>query len=278
LLAASLQALARAGSRHRQKFLVIKEEVLADWAEKHGLSRRQVYQQALAAGIFPESLERNFPALSIQEQLQLWRSRVLVAGLGGLGGYQAQLLGRLGIGTLLLADGDRFAPANLNRQLLATTDSLGKSKARITAEFLRHINPALEVQPVEAYIDETSYPVYFPRVDLALDALDSIAGRRQLLTAARKASKPIIHGAVLGQDGQVTTILPGDCPAFESRHLRQTSSIEESPPVLAPIVALVASLQVQEAIRLLLGRPLAYHGSLAYLDGDTGRLEIFSLW
>jgi molybdopterin-synthase adenylyltransferase len=277
LLVASLQALARGGSRQRQEFLVIKEGVLAAWAEQHGFSRRQAYQQALAAGIFPESLERNFPTLSIQEQLQLGRSRVLVVGLGGLGGYQAQLLGRIGIGSLLLADGDRFAPTNLNRQLLATTDSLGKSKAWITAEFLHRLNPALEVQPIDEYLDETNYPIYFHQVDLALDALDTIAGRRQLLAAARKAAKPIIHGAVLGQDGQLTTILPGDSPAFESRYLSETSAAEEAPPVLAPIVALVASLQVQEAVRLLLGRPLAYHGRLAYLDGDTGRLEFFPL-
>jgi molybdopterin/thiamine biosynthesis adenylyltransferase len=276
LLKNSLQALARIGSRQHQEFQVIEERALATWAEQHGLSKRQAYQQALAAGIFPESLERNFPTLSIQEQLHLWRSRVLVVGLGGLGGYQAQLLGRLGTGTLILADGDRFTPANLNRQLLATTDSLGKSKARITAEFIQRLNPALEVRPVEEYLDETSYPVYFSRVDLALDALDTIAGRRLLLAAARRAGKPLIHGAVLGQDGQVTTIFPEDSPDFESRYLSQ-AALAASPPVLAPVVCTVAGLQVQEAVRLLLGRPLAYHGRLAYLDGDTGCLEIFSL-
>jgi molybdopterin/thiamine biosynthesis adenylyltransferase len=277
LLVASLQALARGGSRQRQEFLVIEEGVLAAWAEQHGLSRRQAYQKALAAGIFPESLERNFPTLSIQEQLQLCRSRVLVVGLGGLGGYQAQLLGRLGVGSLLLADGDRFAPTNLNRQLLATESSLGQSKAFITAEFLRSINPALEAHPLEEYLNAANYASYLHQVDLALDGLDTLSARRELLAAARETGKPVIHGAVLGQDGQVTTILPADDPAFESRHLSQASPTVEPPPVLAPIVSLVASLQVQEALRLLRGHPPAYHGRLAYLDGDTGRLEFFPL-
>ncbi len=188
------------------------------------------------------------------------------------------LLARLGVGRLLLADGDCFAPSNLNRQLLATRASLGQSKARTTDEFLRSINPALEVQPLEAYLEEANYALYLQQVDLALDALDTFSARRELLAAARGVGKAVIHGAVLGQDGQVTTILPTDEPTFESRYLSQSSPAAEPPPVLAPIVSLVASLQVQEAVRLLLHRSLAYHGRVAYLDGDTGRLEIFPLW
>ncbi len=182
------------------------------------------------------------------------------------------------MGRLLLADGDRFAPTNLNRQLFATRDTLGQSKAGVTADFLRKINPAVEVQLLEEYLDSTNYPVILPQVDLALDALDTFMARRQLLIAAREAGKPVIHGAVLGQDGQITTILPGDKPVFESEYLNQPSLPAEPPPVVAPSVSLVASLQVQEAIRLLLDLPLAYHGSLVYLDGDTGRMEFFPLW
>jgi molybdopterin/thiamine biosynthesis adenylyltransferase len=195
--------------------------------------------------------------------------------LGGLGGYQSQLLARLGLGRLLVADGDRFAPSNLNRQLLATSASLGESKTRTTAEVLRQISPALEIQVLEEYLVKDTYALYLPQVDLALDALDTIPARLELLAAARQTGKPVVHGAVLGQDGQVSTILPGDPLSFESRHLSQALADVESPPVLAPIVSLVASLQVQEAVRLLLRKPLAYHGRLAYLDGDTGCLEFF---
>lgn len=258
--------------------MVIETGRLEDWAGEHRLSVRQAFEQALLAGIFPDSLERNFPSLTAPEQLRLFKRSVLVAGLGGLGGYQATLLARLGVGRLLLADGDCFAPSNLNRQLLATRDSLGRSKARLSAEFLVGLNPALEVRPLEAYLDAATFAAHLRQVDLGLDALDSFAARRQFLAAARQAGKPVIHGAVLGQDGQVTTILPTDGPEFESRYLNQASFDSEPPTVLAPSVALVAGLQVQEAVRLLLHRPLAYHGRLAYLDGDTGCLELFPLW
>jgi molybdopterin/thiamine biosynthesis adenylyltransferase len=258
--------------------LVIETGRLQDWAAEHRLTVRQAYEQALVAGVLPDSLERNFPSLTPPEQLRLFKSSVLVVGLGGLGGYQATLLARLGVGRLLLADGDCFAPTNLNRQLLATRDNMGRSKALITAEFLGGIHPALELRPLEEYLDAAKFTAYLRQVDLGLDALDSLAARRQFLAAARQAGKPVIHGAVLGQDGQVTTIFPTDDLAFESRYLNPSSFDSEPPPVLAPIVSLVASLQVQEAVRLLLQRPLAYHGRLAYLDGDTGRLEFFPLW
>jgi molybdopterin-synthase adenylyltransferase len=278
LLIDSLLDLARSGSRQRQNFLMIEERRLEDWAARQHLTLREAYQQVLAAGIFPESLERNFPTFNAQDQLRLFTSSVLIAGLGGLGGYQAQLLARIGVGRLLLADGDRFAPGNLNRQLLATRDNLNQSKAEATAAFLRRISPALELQPLEEYLDPVSYPCFLAQVDLALDALDTFMARRQLMIAAREAGKPVIHGAVLGRDGQLTTILPDDNPVFESEYLNQPSLPAAPPPVVAPSVALVASLQVQEGIRLLLDLPLAYHGSLAYLDGDTGRMEFFPLW
>jgi molybdopterin/thiamine biosynthesis adenylyltransferase len=277
LLSDELAALARSAVRQGLKFLVIEAERLEGWARENQLSPAQAWEQALLAGIFPENLERNFPTLSVQDQLQVYRSRVLVVGLGGLGGYQAMFLARLGVGHLLLADGDSFAPANLNRQILATMATLGQPKARATAGFLASINPALKIQPLGEYLQASDYATHLPQIDLVLDALDSLGARRELLAAARQAGKPVIHGAVLGHDGQVTTILPGDGPAFASKYLSAAISTPESPAVLAPIVAIVAGLQVQEAVRLLLNRPLAYHGRLAYLDGDTGRLEFFPL-
>jgi molybdopterin-synthase adenylyltransferase len=258
--------------------MILADGKLADWAQQHGLSLREAYEQALAHGIFPESLERNFPSISAPEQVRLLQSTILIAGLGGLGGYQAQLLARVGVGRLLLADGDSFAPTNINRQLLATRDTLGQPKAGVTAKYLRRISPALEIEPLEEYLDADNLAFYLPQADLVLDALDTFAARRQLLSAARTAGKPVMHGAVLGRAGQVTTILSEDEPVFEARYLKPALFAAEPPSVVAPNVSLVASLQVQETMRLLLNLPLAYHGRVMHWDGDTGRMEIFSLW
>jgi molybdopterin/thiamine biosynthesis adenylyltransferase len=86
----------------------------------------------------------------------------------------------------------------------------------------------------------------------------------------------LVHGAVQGVSCQVTTILPYDGDVYQE--LYGAAPVDAgSPEVLAPIVSLTASLQVQEAVRLLLGRPPAYHRLLAYMDGELGRLELLPL-
>ena len=120
-----LKSIATQVKRSGKEFLIIPQDRLRAWAAEQGLPLRQTIELALKAAIFPECFERNFPSLTAAEQLILWRSAALVAGLGGLGGLQAMLLARAGVGRLFLADGDAFAPSNLNRQLLATNPTLG---------------------------------------------------------------------------------------------------------------------------------------------------------
>jgi molybdopterin/thiamine biosynthesis adenylyltransferase len=251
---------------------------LQTWATERNLPLRRVLRFALEAGIFPECFERNFPSLTAAEQLILWRSTALVAGLGGLGGLQAMLLARAGVGRLYLADGDVFAPSNLNRQLLATAATLGQNKAVVTARHLREINEALSVEAIPEFLDGDRLRDFLPSVQVVLDALDTLTARRDLITVAQQAGVPVVHGAVHGVFGQVTTILPqdpGDFPYLFPPS--EPPATETAPGVLAPTVSLTASLQALEAIRLLLGQAPAYHGALAHFDGDTGRLEILSL-
>jgi molybdopterin/thiamine biosynthesis adenylyltransferase len=274
----SLKPKASIVQRRGQEFLVISRDQLHSWAAERGLSRRRTLELALEEGIFPEEWESNFPSLSAAEQLTLWRSRVLLAGLGGLGGCQAQLLARVGVGRLYLADGDCFTPSNLNRKLLATSETLGQNKALVTARHLRQINEALEIEAIPEFLDQGRLQNLLPEVQVVLDALDTLAARREIVAAAREAGIPVVHGAVSGAFGQVTTILPQD--PGQSSWLFPGAAPPESetaPGVLAPAVTLTASLQAMEALRLLLKQAPAYHGVLAHFDGDTGRLEILPL-
>lgn len=274
----SLKSKAATVLRGDQEFLVISRVQLHSWAAERNLSRRRAVELALEEGIFPEGLERNFPSLSAAQQLTLWRSRVILIGLGGLGGCQAQLLARAGVGRLYLADGDCFTPSNLNRQLLATSESLGQNKALVTARYLRQINEALEVEAIPEFLDPGRLQDFLPQVQVVLDALDTLATRREIVAAAQEAGVPVVHGAVSGAFGQVTTILPQD-PGDSSWlfPLAAPPAPETAPGVLAPAVTLTASLQAMEALRLLLNQAPAYHRVLAHFDGDTGRLEILPL-
>lgn len=274
---ASLEALARRLTRGGREFPVVADQDLMAWAASRGLPLPQAFGAALAAGIFPESLERNFPALSAREQLRLLRSAALVIGLGGLGGFQAVLLARLGVGRLVLADGDVFALSNLNRQVFATERTLGFNKALVAARHLKEIHPALQVEPVDQFLGPKNLPHYLVRVQVALDGLDNLPSRRDLFAAAQAAGVPVVHGAVHGHFGQVSTILPQDVESFRKIYALAQPGAEGPPEVLAPVVSLTASLQVQEAARLLLGKTPAYHNALAYFHGDTGRLEVLPL-
>jgi len=180
------------------------------------------------------------------------------------------------VGRLLLADGDDFTPANLNRQLLATEESLGLNKALVAARRVRAINPAIIAEALPYFLTPDNLGGCLGRVQVAADGLDTIAARRDLAAAAREAGIPLVHGAVTGRFGQVSTLMPagGGRDASHPVLARDAATARE---VLVPTVALVASLQVQEVVRLLLGQPPAYGDRLAHFDGDTGRLEILPL-
>ena len=102
-----------------------------------------VEEAALELGWMPARYQRNRRTVSIAEQLTLFRSRVVIVGAGGLGGYVIEELARLGVGTLVVADYDTFEEHNLNRQLLATLANLGAPKVEAAVERVGAINPAV---------------------------------------------------------------------------------------------------------------------------------------
>jgi molybdopterin-synthase adenylyltransferase len=274
----SLAAIAIGFTRAGREARRVPADALAAWAVRARLTLRQAVAAALTAGIFPEAWERNFPSLSPEEQLQLFNSSALVAGLGGLGGFLAELLARVGVGRLLLADGDHFSPANLNRQLLSTQQTLGANKALVAARRLNDINPALMAEAIPRFLTPDNLGGLLSQVQVVVDGLDSSEARQMIATAAPQAGVPLVHGAVHGKFGQVSTLMPKDVSGGAAApHPALAPDADTTREVLAPTVALVASLQVQEAIRILLGQPPVYRNHLAHFDGDTGRLEILPL-
>lgn len=215
--------------------------------------------------------ERNFPAVSAEEQEILRRKHVLVLGCGGLGGYLIELLARLGVGRLTVVDGDGFEPSNLNRQLYSAPAVLGQSKAITAAERVRAIAPNTVVKPVQAFFSEQNGDELVQGTDLVVDALDNLPARLLLEDTCDRHNVPYVHGAILGWNLQVTTGLPG------SRVLHGLyGGISQQPtddPVcktsLSMTPAVCAGLQVVEALKLLTGRTPALAGKLLLLDLRT---------
>ncbi|OGR14811.1 MAG: hypothetical protein A2097_13810, partial [Desulfobacula sp. GWF2_41_7] len=159
---------------------------------------------------FKERYDRNFNTFSHENQQKLEASTVVVIGLGGLGGSVCEMLARVGIGKLILVDGDVFEVSNLNRQILSEERLIGVPKAEAARDRVRAVNSGVEVIHRIEFLDEKNLYEHIKGSDVVMDCLDSIDIRFKLQDAAKKASVPIVSGAIAGVTGQVTTIFPED--------------------------------------------------------------------
>ena len=217
---------------------------------------------------------RNLGSITRQEQDFLHSRRVCVVGCGGLGGFLLEYLGRMGVGYLTAVDGDRFDPTNLNRQLLATEDNLGQSKAVEAKTRLARVNPDVQVTAVEQFLTAENAAEILAGHHLILDALDSIPHRLMLQRICRELEIPLVHGAVEGWFGQVTTVLPGDDSLSRLYHgATETSIPEHNSGTLAFAPALVAALQAGEAVKLLLDKEPALRGKVLFADILQNRFD-----
>ena len=221
----------------------------------------------LKNGHWPPALSRNYPALSAREQLRLLESKVVIAGLGGLGGYLSTFMARMGVGHIVLVDGDSYDLSNLNRQVLATHDTLGKNKARVSSEHCQSINPEMKTTVWETHFTTENGEDILRGTDLVLDGLDHIPTRKLLFSMAMDLNIPFIHGAVAEWSGQTSTFLPQQ--PFTIDQIYKSDTFSDTPPsVLAPAVAAIASIEALEATRLLIGCPPANVGKLVLFDGE----------
>jgi molybdopterin/thiamine biosynthesis adenylyltransferase len=249
-------------------------------ATAFALSKRSVEIAALEAGVIPQRYLRNIGSLEISGQKKLLQARALLVGAGGLGGTIAQLLARMGLGALVIADGDSFTEDNLNRQAFAVEQNVGQSKVRVARSEIVKINAATEVEIFEGYVTEKELAILVEGTDVAIDALDNMPSRFLLEKVCKETHTPLVHGAVAGFSGQVTVIYPEDIgfrAFYGNPQAMPEKGIEVKLGNLAGIVSAVASVQVQEAVKVItgLGRPL--RNRLLFLDSLNGSTEIISL-
>ena len=130
---------------------------------------------------------------------RLSNSRVAVFGVGGVGGYTVEALARSGIGELDLIDNDQVALTNLNRQIIATTKTLGRDKVDVAKERVMEINPSAKVNIYKKfYLPETKEEFDFTKYDYVVDAIDTVSGKIALVEQAKEAGVPIISSMGAG--------------------------------------------------------------------------------
>jgi molybdopterin/thiamine biosynthesis adenylyltransferase len=254
--------------------LTISPVGLAEVAAAAGISLRRAELAALDAHILPEHYLRGLGTLGWEGQRRLLEACVAVVGCGGLGGAVIEGLARSGVGRLIVVDGDTFVPHNLNRQLLGTMAALGRPKVEVAVERVAAVNPAVEVTPHAVWATADNLPGILAPADVVVDALDTPRDRLVLQAAAKQRGIPLVHGAIAGFIGQVTTIFPGDDTL--------TMLYGDEPPehgaesVLGtptPTPMLVAAVEVGEVLKLLAGIGEVLRGVLLYLDLESGAVE-----
>jgi molybdopterin/thiamine biosynthesis adenylyltransferase len=220
-----------------------------------GLSIGQVERIALEAGLLPSRYQRNRKTISLANQLRLFRSHAAVIGCGGLGGYIIEQLARLGVGRITAVDPDVFEEHNLNRQLYSSPGTLGRPKVEAAHKRVLEINPAVTLYPLKVAFSKTNGFEMLQGVDVVIDALDSIPVRLELAEVSAEVNAPLVHGAIGGWYGQVSTQFPGE-NTLRKIYSRNTDGkgVEKGlgNPSFTP--AVIASLEVAEACKVLIGQ------------------------
>lgn len=158
-----------------------------------------------------ERYSRTARLLGDEAVAALRRKHVAVFGLGGVGGYAVEALARSGVGTLTLVDSDTLAPSNLNRQLLATTDTLGQDKAAVAAARVAAIDPGITVLPRRCFfLPDTADTFDFTAYDYIIDAIDTVSGKLALAEYAYRAGTPLIAAMGAGNKLDPTALRVAD--------------------------------------------------------------------
>jgi molybdopterin/thiamine biosynthesis adenylyltransferase len=243
--------------------------------QRSGRSFAEVEGVALESGLLPLRYRRNRQTLSTDDQLRLFRSRVVVVGCGGLGGYVVEEAARAGVGTLVLVDPDVFEEHNLNRQLLSSFDALGQPKVDAGRERVASVNPAVTVCTHRTALSAENGREILAGSSAVVDALDNLTTRRELAALCRELGIPLVHGAIAGWYGQVTVQLPGkDMSGLLGTGQGKGVEQKLGNPSFTP--AVIASLQAAELVKVLLGRATPLAGQLLLvnlLDMDFQRLS-----
>jgi adenylyltransferase/sulfurtransferase len=222
-----------------------------------------------------EKYSRQILLFGEEGQEKLKKAKVLVAGAGGLGSPISTYLAIAGVGRLILADFDFVDPSNMNRQFLHHEKDIGRTKVESAKEKLLSMNPEIEVETIGEMLTESNIETLIPECDIIIDALDNLETRHMLNRLAIKRRIPMVHGAVMGYDGQVTTIIPGKTPCFYCIFPR--ISRKEAFPVLGTTPGIIGSIQANEAIKFLTGKGKLLECRLLLWNGLSANFSEISL-
>jgi adenylyltransferase/sulfurtransferase len=211
------------------------------------------------------------PEIGVEGQEKFLASSALIIGAGGLGSPVALYLAAAGLGTITLADGDAVDLTNLQRQILHTTGSIGKPKAASGREALAKINPEVNVAPLQRRLEGEELDRLVAESSVVLDCSDNFATRHAVNRACVRHRRPLVSGAAVRFDGQVSVFdLRDDLSPCYQCLFPENAELEEIRcavmGIFAPLTGIIGAVQAAEALKLLAGAGDTLKGRLLILD------------
>ena len=212
--------------------------------------------------------------IGIEGQRRLLAAHALVIGAGGLGSPVALYLGTAGVGRITLVDNDDVDLTNLQRQIAHNVSRVGQPKAESARATVAAINPSVELRALVQRADARLLDELVPSADVVLDCCDNFATRHAVNAACVRHGKPLVSGAAIGWDAQISvydtrqTAAPCYACVFPPTAAYQDTACSTM-GVLAPLVGIIGSLQAAEAIKLLTGAGSSLTGRLQMLDARS---------
>ena len=212
--------------------------------------------------------------VGIEGQERILAAHALVIGAGGLGSPVALYLGSAGVGRITLVDHDVVDLTNLQRQIAHTTQRVGQPKVASAAQAVQAINPDVQVTALQERVDAQRLHALVQEATVVLDCSDNYATRQAVNAACVRLGKPLVAGAVIRFDAQITVIDPREpgtpCYACLFDPAAQFEEVACSTMgVFAPLVGVVGALQATEALKLVAGVGASLTGRLLMLDGRS---------
>ncbi|HET7792104.1 MAG TPA: HesA/MoeB/ThiF family protein [Rhizobacter sp.] len=212
--------------------------------------------------------------LGIEGQQRLLASHALVIGAGGLGSPVALYLGTAGVGRITLVDNDTVDLTNLQRQIAHDMSRIGQPKVASAAQSIAEINPEVTVVALQERVDAQRLQALVASADVVIDCCDNFATRHAVNAACVAHGKPLVSGAAIGFDAQISVYdtRQADSPCYACL-FPPDAAFEEARcatmGVFAPLVGIVGSMQAAEALKLLAGTGSSLAGRLQMLDART---------
>ena len=262
-----------------QKVLLVSMSAVQQAAEETAHTRCEVELAALRAQIVPLRYGRNLGTVGYEGQIALLESTVGVVGVGGLGGWVVEGLARMGVGHLVIIDGDVFQEGNLNRQAFCLEGNLGQAKVEAARDRVAAVNGAVEVHAYQTRAGEREMAALLGGCTVIVDALDALPIRLVLQRVAKELGVPLVHGAIAGFVGQVMTVFPGDpgLAALYGQKAPPEHGIETAwgNPSATPLM--VAAWQIHEVVKLVTGKGEPLRRRMLFLDGEVGVVDVLQV-